>query len=111
MSQVLNAERRTFIPDLIGRTPLVRLRLFEESLPDIELYARVEWRNPGGTVKDRAAARMVREAEHRGDLRSGKVLLDATSGNTGVAIAMIGAARGYPVKLCVPRTVGCGEAV
>ena len=73
MSPVLDGERRTSVPDLIGRTPLLRLRLFEETLPGIELYAKVEWRNLGRSVKDRAAARMVREAEQRGDLRFGKV--------------------------------------
>ena len=93
------------MPDLIGQTPLMRLRLFERELPGIELYAKAEWRNPGGSVKDRAAGRIVREAEERGELTPGKVLLDATSGNTGIAFAMLGAVRGYRVKLCVPANV------
>ncbi len=74
MYPVLDGERRTFVPDLIGHTPLLRLRLFEKALPGIELYAKVEGRNPGGSVKDRVAARMVREAEQRGDLRPGKLM-------------------------------------
>ena len=91
------------ILDLIGRTPLVRLRKFERETPGVELYAKVEWQNPGGSVKDRAAARMIAEGEASGALRPGLTILDATSGNTGIAYAMIGAARGYNVKLCVPE--------
>jgi cysteine synthase B len=89
--------------DLIGRTPLVRLRSFERETPGVEIYAKAEWQNPGGSVKDRAAARMVAEGEASGALRPGHTILDATSGNTGIAFAMIGAARGYSVKLCVPQ--------
>ncbi|HEY2907661.1 MAG TPA: cysteine synthase family protein [Vicinamibacterales bacterium] len=89
--------------DLIGRTPLLRLRRFEQEIPSgIELYAKAEWQNPGGSVKDRAAARMVIDGETTGRLLPGKTILDATSGNTGIAYAMVGAAKGYPVKLCVP---------
>ena len=87
--------------DLIGRTPLVRLRRFE--LPQVELYAKAEWQNPGGSVKDRAAARMIADGEASGALRPGLTILDATSGNTGIAYAMVGAARGYKVKLCLPE--------
>src|SRR6266481_5503221 len=90
--------------DLIGRTPLVRLYRFEREVPaGIELYAKAEWQNPGGSVKDRAAARMILEGETSGRLTPGRPILDATSGNTGIAYAMVGAARGYPVKLCVPE--------
>src|ERR1044071_4449677 len=89
--------------DMIGRTPLVRLHQFERSTPGVELYAKAEWQNPGGSVKDRAAARMILEGEASGRLTTGRVILDATSGNTGIAYAMIGAARGYKVKLCVPE--------
>ena len=89
--------------DLIGRTPLVRLRRFERETPGIELYAKAEWQNPGGSVKDRAAARMIAEGEASGKLRPGLTIVDATSGNTGIAYAMVGAARGYSVKLCVPE--------
>src|SRR5687767_15876593 len=89
--------------DMIGRTPLVRLRRFEREVPaGIELYAKAEWQNPGGSVKDRAALRMIVEGERTGALVRGLTILDATSGNTGIAYAMIGAARGYRVKLCLP---------
>jgi S-sulfo-L-cysteine synthase (O-acetyl-L-serine-dependent) len=94
------------ILDLIGNTPLVRLRRFERELPEgIELYAKAEWKNPGGSVKDRAALRMVLEGERAGLLQPGRTILDATSGNTGIAYAMIGAARGYAVCLCIPENV------
>lgn len=89
---------------MIGRTPLVRLQQFEREVPDgVELYAKAEWQNPGGSVKDRAAARMILDGEASGRLTRGKVILDATSGNTGIAYAMVGAARGYAVRLCVPE--------
>jgi len=88
--------------DLIGRTPLIRLRLLEKECPGVEICAKAEGQNPGGSVKDRAAARMLAEGEKSGALRPGLTILDATSGNTGIAYAMIGAARGYKVKLCVP---------
>ena len=91
------------ILDLIGRTPLVRLRNFERETPGVEIYAKIEWQNPGGSVKDRAAARMIAEGEASGALKPDLTILDATSGNTGIAYAMIGAARGYKVKLCVPQ--------
>ena len=90
------------ILDLIGRTPLVRLRKFERETPGVEIYAKIEWQNPGGSVKDRAAARMIAEGEASGALRPDLTILDATSGNTGIAYAMIGAGRGYKVKLCLP---------
>src|SRR5262247_3358548 len=91
------------ILDLIGRTPLIRLRQIEKSCPGVEIYAKAEWQNPGGSVKDRAAARMIAEGEQSGALTPKKTILDATSGNTGIAYAMIGAAKGYRVKLCVPE--------
>src|SRR5678816_2726202 len=93
------------IVDLIGNTPLIRLIGFEAGLRRVELYAKAEWRNPGGSVKDRAAARMILEGERSGALTPGKIILDSTSGNTGIAYAMIGAARGYQVRLCVPANV------
>jgi len=89
--------------DLIGRTPLVRLRHFERETPGVELYAKAEWQNPGGSVKDRAAYRMILDGEKSGRLRPGLTIVDATSGNTGIAYAMVGAARGYQVKLCLPE--------
>ena len=88
---------------MIGRTPLVRLHQFERETPGVELYAKAEWQNPGGSVKDRAAARMILDGEATGALTPDRTILDATSGNTGIAYAMVGAARGYKVKLCVPE--------
>jgi S-sulfo-L-cysteine synthase (O-acetyl-L-serine-dependent) len=88
--------------DLIGRTPLVRLRRLERETPGVELYAKAEWQNPGGSVKDRAAARMIADGEASGALTPGLTIVDATSGNTGIAYAMIGTSRGYPVKLYLP---------
>jgi cysteine synthase B len=88
--------------DLIGRTPLVRLRAIERLTPGVELWAKAEWQNPGGSVKDRAAARMILDGEASGELTPDKTILDATSGNTGIAYAMVAAARGYRVKLCLP---------
>jgi len=84
---------------------LIRLAGFEAGLRNVELYAKAEWRNPGGSVKDRAAARMILEGERSGALTRDRIILDATSGNTGIAYAMIGAARGYRVRLCVPENV------
>src|SRR5439155_16977880 len=102
-SPVIDRTAGVSILDLIGRTPLVRLRKFERETPSVELYAKAEWRNPGGSVKDRAAARMVADGEASGKLRAGLTIVDATSGNTGIAYAMVGAARGYKVKLCLPE--------
>src|SRR4029453_18168435 len=89
--------------DLIGRTPLVRLPHFEREVPGVELYAKAEWQNPGGAGKDRAALRMITDGEASGRLRPGLTIVDATSGNTGIAYAMVGAARGYKVKLFLPE--------
>ena len=89
---------------LIGNTPLARLRRIEPH-PGAEIHAKLESRNPGGSVKDRAAAAMIREGLRSGALVPGKTLLDASSGNTGIALAILGAALGYPVKLCVPSNV------
>jgi S-sulfo-L-cysteine synthase (O-acetyl-L-serine-dependent) len=99
---VLDRTAGSSVVDLIGRTPLVRLRRFERETPGVELYAKAEWQNPGGSVKDRAAARMILEGEASGALTHEKIILDATSGNTGIAYATVGAARGYRVALCVP---------
>ena len=89
----------------VGNTPLVRLERVASHLPGIELLAKAEWYNPGGSVKDRAAANIVAEACRNGKFEAGKTLLDSTSGNTGIAYAMIGAAMGFPVTLCVPENV------
>jgi S-sulfo-L-cysteine synthase (O-acetyl-L-serine-dependent) len=86
----------------VGNTPLLHLERMARDYPHVEFYAKAEWFNPGGSVKDRAALRMIQEGERRGELRPGKVILDSTSGNTGIAYAMIGAAKGYRVKLCLP---------
>jgi S-sulfo-L-cysteine synthase (O-acetyl-L-serine-dependent) len=103
---IVDRSSDTTVLDMIGRTPLVRLGHFERGLSSgVELYAKAEWQNPGGSVKDRAAARMVLEGEANGQLTPGKTILDATSGNTGIAYAMVGAARGYRVQLCVPENV------
>ena len=91
------------IVDLIGNTPLVRLTKFERETPGGELYAKAEWQNPGGSVKDRAGLRMILDGEASGALKPGGTLVDATSGNTGIAYAMIGAARGYNVRLFLPE--------
>lgn len=86
--------------DRIGNTPLLGIPL--ASRGDVRVFGKAEFLNPGGSVKDRPALNMVRRGEERGELRPGKVLLDSTSGNTGIAYAMICAAKGYPVKLCLP---------
>ena len=90
--------------DQIGNTPLLRIERVTAEFPNVEFYAKAEWFNPGGSVKDRTAYAMIRDGERTGRLRSGKIILDATSGNTGIAYGMIGAALGYPVKLCVPAS-------
>jgi len=89
----------------IGNTPLLRLDALTREIPGAVLLGKAEWCNPGGSVKDRAAANIVSEARRRGQLRPGKILLDATSGNTGIAYAMLGAAEGFPVTLCMPENV------
>ena len=86
----------------IGNTPLLRLDAVTRELPGVTLLGKAEWYNPGGSVKDRAAANIVADAGRRGQLYPGRILLDATSGNTGIAYAMIGAYRGYKVKLILP---------
>jgi len=89
----------------VGNTPLLRLEQVARDLPNIQLLGKAEWMNPGGSVKDRAASNIVAEARAAGRLGPGKILLDSTSGNTGIAYAMIGAAQGFPVTLCMPENV------
>ena len=89
----------------IGNTPLLRLDRMLADSPHIQLLGKAEWYNPGGSVKDRAAYSIVSEARRSGKLTPGKALLDSTSGNTGIAYAMIGAAEGFPVTLCMPENV------
>jgi S-sulfo-L-cysteine synthase (O-acetyl-L-serine-dependent) len=86
----------------IGNTPLLRLARVASEFPNVEFYAKAEWFNPGGSVKDRPALSMIQAGIASGALKPGKIIIDATSGNTGIAYAMIGAAMGYPVKLCLP---------
>jgi S-sulfo-L-cysteine synthase (O-acetyl-L-serine-dependent) len=91
--------------DSIGNTPLLRFDRLTTHLPGVTLLGKAEWHNPGGSVKDRAAANIVAEGRRSGRLNPGKILLDATSGNTGIAYAMLGAAEGFPVTLCMPGNV------
>lgn len=96
----------TDLDNLIGSTPLLSFRRITSHLPDdVTIYAKAEWTNPGGSVKDRAAYNIIRQAELSGELTRDKILVDSTSGNTGIAYAMIGAARGYRVKLFMPGNV------
>ncbi len=97
------ATHGTELIDLIGNTALIRLKRIVPRNPNVQIYAKAEWTNPGGSVKDRPARNMILEGERSGELKSGKVILDATSGNTGIAYAMIGAAKGYEVHLCLPQ--------
>jgi cysteine synthase B len=89
----------------IGNTPLVRLDRILRHLHGVTLLGKAEWANPGGSVKDRAAAAMIEDARARGELTPGKTILDASSGNTGIALAMLGAAQGFPVRLAMPANV------
>lgn len=91
--------------ELIGKTPLLRVERLGAAFPEVEFYAKAEWENPGGSVKDRPALNIIQEAERAGLLTKDKILIDSTSGNTGIAYAMIGAARGYRVRLCMPSNV------
>src|SRR6476661_5959841 len=94
---------RSSVVDLVGNTPLMRLaRIAPDLAQGVELYAKAEWYNPGGSVKDRPALFMIRDGEHSGRLRPGMRIADATSGNTGIAYATLGAALGYGVTLALP---------
>src|ERR1700710_246520 len=86
----------------IGNTPLLRLATLTADFPGIEIYGKAEYFNPGGSVKDRPALNMVLEGERTGRFTPGKVLIDSTSGNTGIAYAILGSAMGFKVKLCLP---------
>ncbi|HEU4873197.1 MAG TPA: cysteine synthase family protein [Pyrinomonadaceae bacterium] len=105
---VLEAPRKAIEPGTveanIGNTPLLKLRLLDAELREgVQVFAKAEHLNPGGSVKDRAALSMIIEGERSGKLKPGMTILDATSGNTGIAYAMIGASRGYTVKVCLPK--------
>lgn len=93
------------IVDCVGDTPLVQLRRCLPQLPGVEIYAKLEWFNPGGSVKDRAARSMIDDALAHGRMRRDRPLIDSTSGNTGIAYAMVGASLGYPVTLVMPENV------
>jgi len=95
------ARKSMTILDQIGNTPLLRLkRVLPKSLsPQVEIYAKAEWFNPGGSVKDRPAYRMICDGKASGVFKEGQTLIDSTSGNTGIAYAMIGAVMGFPVEL------------
>src|SRR3984957_620452 len=95
----------TSILERVGNTPLVRLERLTDQMPGIQILGKAEWANPGGSVKDRAASSIVLDAQRRGLLSSERGLLDATSGNTGIAYAMLGAAMRFPVTLCMPSNV------
>src|SRR5579883_2830062 len=95
--------RATDLLSVIGNTPLLRLERVARDFPGVEIYAKAEYFNPGGSVKDRPALNMLLEGERSGALKPGKIILDATSGNTGIAYAMIAAAKDYKVKLCLPK--------
>lgn len=105
MSKGLRARRIESVLEAVGDTPLLRLRKVTKDAPDIPVYAKLEFENPGGSVKDRAALQMILDARADGRLRPGKILLDSTSGNTGVAYSLFGAALGIQVRLVMPSNV------
>ncbi len=88
---------------MVGNTPLLKLRNLAPANPNVEIYGKAEWFNPGGSVKDRPALNIILDGERRGNLTRDKIILDATSGNTGIAYAWLGAARGYRVRLALPQ--------
>ena len=105
LEKSINLPQGDSIEANIGNTPLIRLRRITSGLP-VQILAKAEYLNPGGSVKDRAALGMILEGERSGSLRTGMTILDATSGNTGIAYAMIAAARSYPVTICLPKNAG-----
>ena len=96
------AVRASSVIDLIGNTPLVGFRRIAREVEPVQIFAKAEWANPGGSVKDRAALSMILDGERRGVLTKDKTIIDATSGNTGIAYAVIAAERGYKLKLALP---------
>jgi cysteine synthase B len=105
MSRALRLRRIESVTDAVGDTPLLRLRAAMKNAPDVPVYAKLEFENPGGSVKDRAALRMIQHAVKAGLLGTGKRLIDSTSGNTGVAYSLFGAALGVPITLVMPSNV------
>ena len=102
---IANKQLGTGLMERIGNTPLLGFERMTSVLGGVQVLAKAEWMNPGGSVKDRAARSIVSQAIRRNELRPGKTLLDSTSGNTGIAYAMLGAAYGIPVTLCMPSNV------
>ncbi len=102
-TDLLESSTTRSVLQLIGNTPLLSFKRVNHERAGVEIFAKAEWYNPGGSVKDRAALNMILDGERRGLLHKGKTLIDATSGNTGIAYAMIGAERGYKVKLALPK--------
>ncbi len=102
VSQLAPVEPGSSVIDQIGRTPLLRLRRLEAGIRGVHIYAKAEFANPGGSIKDRPALSMILEGERSGALSAGRVILDASSGNTAIAYGMIGAAKGYRTKICIP---------
>jgi len=103
--RLVRSRRLSSVIDGIGQTPLLRLKKVAAHVPGVEVYVKLEFMNPGGSVKDRPALRMIQDAVADGRLTQDKILIDATSGNTGVAYSMIGAALGYRVRLVMPKNV------
>ncbi|HEV2745433.1 MAG TPA: cysteine synthase family protein, partial [Rubrobacter sp.] len=99
----INKRIGTNVTELVGGTPLLELPAIAAETPGVRILGKAEWRNPGGSVKDRPAMWMIRDGERSGALTPEKTILDATSGNTGIAYAWIGATLGYKVKLCMPK--------
>jgi S-sulfo-L-cysteine synthase (O-acetyl-L-serine-dependent) len=99
----INERAGANVTELVGNTPLLELPSISADAPGVRILGKAEWYNPGGSVKDRPALWMIRAGESSGALRPGKTILDATSGNTGIAYAWLGAALGYKVKLCMPK--------
>src|SRR6516164_4975772 len=105
-SELRDLRKVESVLDLIGNTPLLEINRITEGIPSgVKIYAKLEGFNPGGSVKDRPALRMVQEGLRTKKLRPGKTILDSTSGNTGIALALIGSVLGYPVELVVPGNV------
>src|SRR4051812_16991369 len=98
----INERAGTNVTELVGGTPLLELPSISAEVPGVDILGKAEWFNPGGSVKDRPALWMIREGEATGALKPGKTILEATSGNTGIGLAWIGAALGSPVEICLP---------
>lgn len=105
MNRLFRSRRLGSIVDAVGNTPLLRLERVARSAPSVEVYVKLEFANPGGSVKDRPALRMMLDAIKDGRLTQDRILIDSTSGNTGVAYSFVGAALGYRVQLVMPRNV------